>query len=96
MPTFNPAHKTELDALLSRVSHVRAGKMFVVVKLQKASTEKLLNADRNAGSFQTMRRPKMRECVQLNVSKLENYRVYRPVFEESIRYVLAQQGGATS
>ena len=115
MPTFNPAHKTELDALLLRVPHVRAGKMFgypacyadrklciclyeqsVAVKLPKASADKLLNTDRNAVPFQPMGRTKMREWVQLNVSPPEDYRGYQRVFEESIRYVLAQQGDAAS
>jgi hypothetical protein len=34
----------------------------------------------------------MREWVQINLSISEDYRLYLPLFEESIRYVLAQQG----
>ena len=33
----------------------------------------------------------MREWVQINLSRSEDYTKYKPVFEESIRHVLAQQ-----
>ena len=38
-----------------------------------------------------MGKPKMREWVQINLSRSEDYRQYEAVFEESIRHVLAQQ-----
>jgi hypothetical protein len=33
----------------------------------------------------------MREWVQINLSRSEDYRQYRSVFDEAIRYLLAQQ-----
>ncbi len=63
----------------------------VGVKLPEQSAAKLLEADRNTVPFQPMRRPKMREWVQINLSRSEQYRQYESVFEESIRYVMAQQ-----
>ena len=41
--------------------------------------------------FQAMGKPKMREWVQINLSRSEDYRQYEAVFDESIRHVLAQQ-----
>jgi hypothetical protein len=38
-----------------------------------------------------MGKPKMREWVQINLNRSEDYRQYAPVFEESIRHLLAQQ-----
>jgi hypothetical protein len=38
-----------------------------------------------------MGKPKMREWVQINLSRSEDYRQYEAVFEESIRCLLAQQ-----
>ena len=39
-----------------------------------------------------MGKARMREWVQINLEHSEDYRNYLPVFEESIRYVLARQG----
>lgn len=61
------------------------------VKLPEQSATKLLDKDRNAVPFRPMGRPKMREWVQINLSRSEDYRQYKSVFEESIRHVLAQQ-----
>ncbi len=63
----------------------------VGVKLPEQSAAELLRVDRNAVPFQPMGKPKMREWVQINVSRSEEYRQYKAVFEESIRHVLAQQ-----
>jgi hypothetical protein len=38
-----------------------------------------------------MGKPKMREWVQINLSRSEDYRQYEAVFEASIRYLLAEQ-----
>jgi hypothetical protein len=63
----------------------------VGVKLPEPSAAKLLKADPKAVPFQPMGRRKMREWVQINLSRSEDYRQYKSVFEESIRHVLAQQ-----
>jgi hypothetical protein len=63
----------------------------VGVKLPEQSATKLLDEDRNAVPFRPMGRPKMREWVQINLSRSEDYRQYRSVFDESIRHVMAQQ-----
>ena len=43
-----------------------------------------------------MGKPKMREWIQINLSRSEGYKNYKPVFEESIRYVLEQQEQSVS
>lgn len=63
----------------------------VGVKLPEGSAKKLLAVDQNVVPFQPLGKPKMREWIQINLSRSEDYRQYWPVFEESIRYVLAQQ-----
>ncbi len=63
----------------------------VGVRLPEQSAAELLRVDRNAAPFHPMGRPKMREWVQINVSRSEEYRQYKSVFDESIRHVLAQQ-----
>ena len=62
----------------------------VGVKLPEQSAVQLLASDPNAIPFRPMGRPKMREWVQINLSRSEDYRRYESVFEESIRYLLAQ------
>jgi hypothetical protein len=64
----------------------------VGVKLPEQSAIKLSEVDQNVVPFQPSGRPKMREWVQINLNRSEDYRQYRSVFEESIRHVLAQQG----
>jgi hypothetical protein len=61
----------------------------VGVKLPERSAAKLLESDPNVVPFQPMGRRKMREWVQINLSRSEDYRQYHPVFDESIRHVLA-------
>jgi hypothetical protein len=63
----------------------------VGIKLSEQSAVKLLASDRNAVPFQPMGRRKMREWVQINLSRSEEYRQYEAVFDESVRHVLAQQ-----
>jgi len=63
----------------------------VAIKLPDQSAAKLLEADRNTVSFRPMGKPKMREWVQINLSRSEDYREYKSAFDESIRYLLAQQ-----
>ena len=66
-------------------------KQGVGVKLPEPSAAKLLDKDRNAVPFQPMGMPRMREWVQINLSRSEDYRLYQSVFDESIRHVLAPQ-----
>ncbi len=63
----------------------------VGIKLPEQSAARLLQTDLHAIPFQPMGKPKMREWVQINLSRSEEYRQYEAVFEESIRYLLAQQ-----
>jgi hypothetical protein len=63
----------------------------VGVKLPEQTVVKLLEADPNVAPFQPLGRPKMREWIQINLSRSEDYRQYKSVFDESIRYALAQQ-----
>jgi hypothetical protein len=42
-----------------------------------------------------MGKPKMREWVQINLERSEEYQQYLAVFEESIRFVLGQQAGGS-
>lgn len=61
------------------------------VKLPAQSAAKLLETDPNVVPFTPMGRPKMREWVQISLSRSEGYRKYKPIFDESIRHVMAQQ-----
>jgi hypothetical protein len=63
----------------------------VGVKLPAQTAAKLLETDQNAVPFQPMGKSRMREWVQINLSRSEDYRQYQVVFEESIQHVLAQQ-----
>jgi hypothetical protein len=61
----------------------------VGVKLPEPSAAKLLDADPNVSPFRPMGKPKMREWVQINLSRSEDYRLYESVFDEAIHHVLA-------
>jgi hypothetical protein len=63
----------------------------VGLKLPEPSARDLLESDPNVIPFQPMGRRRMREWVQINVARSEDYRRYLPVFEESINYLLSQQ-----
>ena len=60
----------------------------VGVKLPEKTVQKLLATDANVSPFQPLGRGQMREWVQINLSRAKDYRQYRSVFEESIRFVL--------
>ena len=66
----------------------------VGVKLPEVSAKKLLETDPNVIPFMPLGKPKMREWVQINLTRSEDYREYLPVFEESIQYLakLSEQG----
>jgi ribosomal-protein-alanine N-acetyltransferase len=63
----------------------------VGVKLPERSAAALLETDSNVTPFQPMGRRRMREWVQIDVSRSEDLRRYATVFDESLRHVLAQQ-----
>jgi hypothetical protein len=63
----------------------------VGVKVPEQIAKKLLAEDAQVIPFQPLGKPKMREWIQINVSRSEDYRAYLPVFEDSIEFVLAQQ-----
>jgi len=63
----------------------------VGVKLPEGSAKKLLESDRNVVPSKPLGKPKMREWIQINLSRSEDYRHYKAVFDESIHYLLAQQ-----
>jgi hypothetical protein len=63
----------------------------VGVKLPEQTVVKLLETDQNTIPFQPLGKPKMREWIQINLDRSEDFRQYMPVFDESIRYVLRQQ-----
>lgn len=63
----------------------------VGIKLPEKSAAKLLETDPTAVPFRPLGKPKMREWVQVNLVRSEDYRKYKSVFEESIRYLLTLQ-----
>ena len=63
----------------------------VGIKLPEQSAARLLETDPNVILFQPMGKPRMREWIQINLGRSEDYREYAATFEESIRYVLAHQ-----
>jgi hypothetical protein len=64
----------------------------VGVKLPEQRAAKLLQTDPNVVPFQPMGRRKMREWVQINLGRSEDYRDYGAVFDESIRFVSVPPG----
>ena len=46
----------------------------VVVKLPEKTAAHLLDADQNVAPFQPLGRPKMKEWIQINLSRSEDYR----------------------
>jgi hypothetical protein len=62
----------------------------VGVKVPALTAARLLETDHNIIPFQPMGKAKMREWVQINVGRSEEYRQYMPIFEESIAYLRSQ------
>jgi len=62
----------------------------VGVKVPEETAKRLLETDSNVVPFQPLGKPKMREWVQINLSKSEDYRQYQSVFDESVQYLLSQ------
>jgi hypothetical protein len=63
----------------------------VGTKLPEQSIAKLLKTDRNTVPFQPYGKSRMREWVQINIGRSEDYRQYRALFDESIQFLLGQQ-----
>ena len=63
----------------------------VGVKVPEQTAARLFKVDKNVIPFQPYGKRKMREWVQINLSRSSDYRKYQSVFEESIAHVLAQQ-----
>jgi hypothetical protein len=63
----------------------------VGVKVPEQTAVRLLKEDRNVILFQPYGKRKMREWIQINLDRSEDYQAYQTVFEESISHVLAQQ-----
>jgi hypothetical protein len=63
----------------------------VGVKIPEQTVARLLETDRNTIPFQPLGKAKMREWIQINLSRSEDYREYMSVFEESIQYLLRKQ-----
>ena len=63
----------------------------VGVKLPEQTVAKLLEFDQNVTQFQPQGRSKMREWIQINLSRSEDYLKYQSVFDESILYLVNQQ-----
>ena len=62
----------------------------VGVKIPEESAKKLLETDPNVVPFVPYGKSKMREWIQINLSRSEDYRQYISLFDESIRYLLAK------
>jgi hypothetical protein len=63
----------------------------VGVKVPEQTATRLIKEDRNVIPFQPYGKRKMREWIQINLDRSEDYEAYQAVFQESISYVLAQQ-----
>ena len=62
----------------------------VGLKLPQQTVDRLLETDPNTAPFRPMGRPRMRQWLQINLSRSEDYRGYAPVFDEAVQHVLAQ------
>lgn len=62
----------------------------VGIKLPAETATRLLETDNHVIPFRPLGKPKMREWVQINLNRSEDYLQYQSVFSESIRYVMAQ------
>ena len=63
----------------------------VGIKLPEQRVNHLLEVDENTLPFQPMGKSRMREWLQINLIKSEDYRHHDSLFGESIQYLLTQQ-----
>lgn len=59
----------------------------VGIKLPEKTIRELLEKDKNTIPFQPYGKAKMRQWIQINLEKSEEYLNYQDLFEESIRYI---------
>jgi hypothetical protein len=60
------------------------------LKIPEPTVKRMRADDPNVIPFQPMGKARMREWVQINLERSEDYRQYREVFDESIAYVISQ------
>jgi hypothetical protein len=63
----------------------------VGIKLPEATAARLLQTDPHVIPFRPLGKARMREWVQINLPRSEDYRQYVSVFEEAVQYVLTVQ-----
>lgn len=61
----------------------------VGLKLPEQRARQLLADDAHVIPFQPLGRRKMRQWVQINLERPEDYRSYAAVFDEAIQYILS-------
>jgi len=64
----------------------------VGVKVPENIASALLKQDRNIIPFQPLGKSRMREWIQSNLKNSEDYKAYEDTFQQSIKYLLKQQG----
>lgn len=60
----------------------------VGVKLMEQSAVKLLESDPNVIPFQPLGKPRMREWIQINLIRSEDYKQCKVLFNESLQYLI--------
>jgi hypothetical protein len=63
----------------------------VGIKVPAQIASQLLETDTNAVPFQPLGRPRMKEWAQINLENSEDFRKYRSIFDQSIRYIQSKQ-----
>jgi hypothetical protein len=63
----------------------------VGIKLPAATVTNLLATDPNVIPFQPYGKSRMREWVQINLSRSEDYREYLSIFDEAVQHILSLQ-----
>ncbi|MEI6290188.1 MAG: hypothetical protein WCP19_07115, partial [Chloroflexota bacterium] len=58
-------------------------------KLPEKTIQVLLEKDPNAVPFQPYGKAKMRQWIQINLEKSEDYLNYRDFFDESVRFIIS-------
>ena len=64
----------------------------VGLKLPELTVARLLAEDGNTIPFQPLGKARMREWIQINLSRSEDYWQYQAIFDESIHFIAAQSG----
>jgi hypothetical protein len=68
----------------------------VGIKVPAETAAWLLEGDPNVTPFMPLGKPKMREWIQINLARSEEYAQYMPVFAESIHYMHSQQANGAA